>query len=44
MFAHDAKNIVKWGVRTCLNMELKPESPILQKENWNVSENEFTDS
>ena len=44
VFAHDAKNIVKWGVRTCLSMELKPESPILQKENWNVSENEFTDS
>jgi hypothetical protein len=36
IFTHDARNIVKWGVRSCLSVKLEPESPILEKENWNV--------
>ena len=35
IFAHDAKNIVKWGVRGFLNMELEG-SPLLFPSNWKV--------
>ena len=37
IFVHDAKVIIKWGVRSCLDMELEG-SPILNRENWGVSE------
>ena len=37
IFVHDAKVVIKWGVRSCLDMELQG-SPILNRENWNVSE------
>ena len=35
VFAHDARSIVKLGVTSCLEMDLK-ESPLLLEENWEV--------
>ena len=38
IFGHDAKVVIKWGVKSCLDLELEG-SPILDPENWSVSEN-----
>ena len=37
IFGHDAKVVIKWGVKSCLDLELEG-SPILDPENWSVSE------